>query len=133
MNIEKDNAVRPLTLEAVEASIEASVRASEQRLATKIDESVQASESRLSTKIGGSFDELARMAQEEFKAIDQRFNSMDKRFDAVDERFNIVDLKLVGLQNQIDNVYTNYTVRREHELLSGRVSKIERKLNIAHR
>ena len=112
MNTEKDITLRPVTMEAIEVSI----RTSEERLAKRLTTD-------LSAKIDDSYDELARDTQKEFAKI-------EKRFDAMDERFNIVDLKLVGLQNQLDNVYTNYTVRREHEILSGRVSKIERK--VAH-
>ena len=52
------------------------------------------------------------MTQKEFAVIGKRFNAIDKRFDTIDERFNLVDFKLVGLQNQLDNVYTNYTMRR---------------------
>jgi len=134
MNIKENNVTGPITLE----SIDASIHATEGRLVTnftkKIDESIMASEERLTknitTKIEDSFDELARRTQREFVKIDKRFESLETK---VDDGFIGVDKKFVDVQSQLDHTYNNYPMRREHELLSGRVTKIERRLQMAHR
>jgi hypothetical protein len=134
MNTKENNVTGPITLE----SIDASIRATEGRLVTnftkKIDESIMASEERLvskiTIKIEDSFDELARMAQREFVGIGKRFETLGVK---VDDGFTRVDRKFVDVQSQLDHIYNNYSMRREHELLSGRVTKIERRLQMAHR
>ena len=149
MNIKENKVTEPATLESIASSIErldvnlradfgtkidASIRASEDSLTTnlvkKIGQSIMASEQRLTMKIEDSFDELARNTQNEFVQIGKRFGTLETK---MDDGFARVDKKFVDVQSQLDHIYNNYPMRREHELLSGRVSKIERKLSTAHR
>lgn len=38
--------------------------------------------------------------------------------------------RFTGVQNQLDNIYLNYTTMNEHRLLKDRMTRIERKISI---
>ncbi|MFA6601899.1 MAG: hypothetical protein WCT02_03505 [Candidatus Paceibacterota bacterium] len=52
--------------------------------------------------------------------LESRINSLEKEM-----RFGFT-----GVQNQLDNIYLNYTTMSEHALLRDRVKRIERKVGI---
>jgi type I site-specific restriction endonuclease len=56
-----------------------------------------------------------------------RMDSLEQRMDNFEKK---MDYRFDGLQNQLDNIYLNYTQRHEHNLLKERVRKVERKVGI---
>lgn len=77
-----------------------------------------------------TIEELAGMVQRGFADIQSRFVTIDmfeKRMDALEKK---MEQRFNDVQAQLDNIYTNYTTMREHELLRDRVKHIERRVGI---
>ena len=89
-------------------------------------ESIAESIGDISVRMGrleGLIDGLAIATSNEFGKLRIRLDDMDNNL--IDFRKD-VDFKFTGLQNQLDNIYINYTRRDEFASLDKRVKKVEK-------
>jgi DNA anti-recombination protein RmuC len=64
--------------------------------------------------------ELARMVQRGFEAVDERFDGVDRRFEAVDKRFDKVEARLDRIENILLRGYDNRLERLEDFMLEAK-------------
>lgn len=74
--------------------------------------------------INNGFKEAHQNLLEAKTELKQEFN---QRIDDLEQK---MDYRFNGVQNQLDNIYLNYTQRHEHDLLKDRVKRVERKVGI---
>lgn len=63
-------------------------------------------------------------------------NSLIAKIEGVDEKVDSLETRMEfrfnGTQNQLDNVYLNYTRKVDYDLLKERMKKVERRLGISN-
>lgn len=115
------------------------LRASESRLENKIStlptrkemsNALNDTEHRLEHYIEKEINDLALTTNNEFERIHKKFDEVHIRLDDM-EKHTIefrqeFDLKIGGIQNQLDTVYTNYPNRKEFTYLDRRVKRLEK-------
>ena len=82
---------------------------------------------KLAVMINNGFKEAHRDLIDVEEKLSGRMDSLEQRMDGLEKTMNY---RFDGMQNQLDNIYLNYTQRHEHNLLRERVRKVERKVGI---
>ena len=76
-------------------------------------------------------EDLAKMVQGWFEAVDKRFDlltiDVNSKFDRVEGRLDAIEMELIDIKKKLENVID----RREFELIKERVKNLENRLAMA--
>ena len=116
---------KPATLDSIASMIERL----DTRLTTRIDsldtkvDSLSVRMDSVETNLTDLIDGLAIATKNQFDRVSIRLDEMNDNLVKFKEE---TDVRFNGIQNQLDNMTMNYTMRIEHVKLDGRVKRLER-------
>jgi hypothetical protein len=88
---------------------------------------VATSHTNLISFVESKSDEIIISTKNGFDEMGTRIDGLEFRMDGLESK---MDMGFNRVQTAIDAIHSDYTLRREHDLLRGRVKNIERKIGV---